>query len=147
MCRNLRCRNDGNKDDPSPRYPAWICGDKVQSFDVRHSHGLYAAWDVLRSSKPACLLHAPLIANLLPKWSAEYLVSAIHLHHSIVQHFCNASKIPRSAYIRVRSDQQTCCTGHEFACLLAGITWFLGMALYCIRLFMSLTINGVVMMT
>ena len=56
----------------------------MQTFDVRQPQALYAAWDVLRSSKPACLLHTPLIAPLVSKWTSEYLASplpatALHL--------------------------------------------------------------------
>ncbi len=73
----LTCRDQITKDELPPRYPAWISGKNVQAFDVRQPQGLYAAWDVLRSTKPACLHHAPLIAKLVSKWSPEYLVRAL----------------------------------------------------------------------
>lgn len=46
----------------------------MPSFDVRQPQGLYAAWDVLQSSKPACMLYSPLMAKIVPKWSTNYLV-------------------------------------------------------------------------
>ena len=75
------CRSDAIKNEPPPRYPAWIVEGSVQSFDVRQPQGVYAVWDVLRCSKPACMLHSPLIAKLLPKWSFAYLVSIIAYYH------------------------------------------------------------------
>ena len=49
----------------------------MQAFDVRQPQALYAAWDVFRSSKPACLLHTLLIASLVSKWTPEYLASIL----------------------------------------------------------------------
>jgi hypothetical protein len=71
------CRGDVNKNEPPPRYPAWIVEGNLPSFDVSQPQGVYAAWDVLRCSKPALMLHSPLIAKVLPKWSSDYLVSFV----------------------------------------------------------------------
>ena len=69
------CRGDVNKNEPPPRYPAWIVEGDLPSFDVSQPQGVYAAWDVLRCGTPARMLHSPLIAKVLPKWSSDYLVS------------------------------------------------------------------------
>ena len=79
------CRQKSSENELSPRFPAWLSEGNVQAFDVRQPQALYAAWDVFRSSKPACLLNMPLIAPLVSKWTPEYLaspLSAIALHTS-----------------------------------------------------------------
>lgn len=81
------CRGDINQKEPPSRYPAWIVEGNVPSFDVSQPQGVYAAWDVLRCSKPARMLHSPLIAKVRPKWSSDYLVSFIAYHqHPLVEH-------------------------------------------------------------
>lgn len=89
------CRQKSNEDELPPRFPAWLSEGNVQAFDVRQPQALYAAWDVFRSSKPACLLHTPLIAHLVSKWTPEYLASnlpATALHMP----YCDTSLHPLS---------------------------------------------------